>query len=111
MCRYYSRKLQEVSEISIPKTDFREVIPFLYYIRVPEGKRDDFRNYLRDSSIDTGIHWQPGHWFTLFKDCTKGDLSITDKVCREIVSLPSHPCLSKEDMDRVCDSIISFFGN
>jgi dTDP-4-amino-4,6-dideoxygalactose transaminase len=110
-CRYYSEKLGTIKEIAIPKTDFYEIVPFLYAIRVPEDKRDALRVYLRDRGVDTGIHWQPGHWFTLFKRCRKGDLTFTDKVGREILSLPSHPCLSQEELDVVCDSIASFFRN
>ncbi len=110
-CRHYSEKLGNIKEIAIPKTDFNEIIPFLYAIRVPEEKRDALRGYLRERGVDTGIHWQPGHWFTLFKKCRKGDLPVTDKVGREILSLPSHPCLSQEELDIVCDSIASFFRN
>ena len=110
-CRHYSEKLREVSEITIPKTDFSESIPFLYYIRVPEDKRDDLRGYLRERGVDTGIHWQPGHWFTLFKQCRRGDLTYTDRVGMEILSLPSHPCLSTRELDIICDSVASFFRN
>ena len=111
VCRYYSEKLREIREIAIPKTDFNDIVPFLYYIRVPEHKRDALRGYLRDRGVDTGIHWQPGHWFTLFQHCRRGDLSSTDKVGIEILSLPSHPCLSTDDLDIICDSIATFFRN
>jgi dTDP-4-amino-4,6-dideoxygalactose transaminase len=111
VCRYYSEKLREVSEITIPKTDFSDIIPFLYYIRVSEDKRDSLRGYLRERGIDTGIHWQPGHWFTLFQQYRRGDLTFTDKLGMEILSLPSHPCLSTEELDIICDSIASFFRN
>jgi dTDP-4-amino-4,6-dideoxygalactose transaminase len=111
VCRHYSEKLGEIEEIAIPKTDFDDVVPFLYYIRVPTDKRDALRGYLRERGVDTGIHWQPGHWFTLFQQCRRGDLAITDKVGMEILSLPSHPCLSTDELNIICDSIASFFGN
>jgi dTDP-4-amino-4,6-dideoxygalactose transaminase len=111
VCRRYSEKLREIEEIAIPKTDFDDTVPFLYYIRVPEDKRDALRGYLRERGVDTGIHWQPGHWFTLFQQCRRGDLAITDKVGMEILSLPSHPCLSTDELDITCNSIASFFGN
>ena len=62
VCRHYSEKLREIKGIAIPKTDFNDIVPFLYYIRVPEDKRDTLRGYLRDRGVDTGIHWQPGQY-------------------------------------------------
>ena len=44
-------------------------------IQAMAEQRETFRANLAESGIDTGIHWQPGHWFTLLKDCRRGDLS------------------------------------
>jgi hypothetical protein len=79
-CRTYNARLQGVPGITVPRTDFADVTPFLYYVRVEAGRRDSFRQHLAERGIDTGIHWQPGHWFTLFKDCRRGDLSVTERV-------------------------------
>lgn len=108
--RYLSRKLEQIPDVSVPKTDFSDITPFLYYIRVPEKRRDSFREYMRNKDIDTGIHWQPGHWFTLFKNYRKGDLSVTDAVGKEIVSLPFHSRMSTETLDRVISGVESFFS-
>jgi dTDP-4-amino-4,6-dideoxygalactose transaminase len=109
-CRYYNQHLSEIAEVKVPKTDFSEVTPFLYYIRVPESKRDDLRAYLLENGVDTGIHWQPGHWMTLFKDAPRGDLSVTDQVAKEILSLPLHSKMSKDTQDEVIGKIKDFFA-
>jgi dTDP-4-amino-4,6-dideoxygalactose transaminase len=108
-CRYYGKYLGGVAEIVVPKTDFTDVTPFLYYIRVPGDCRDRLRKFLAERGIDTGIHWQPGHWFTLLKGCRRGDLSVTEKVGHEILSLPLHSCMSTETLEYVVDGITSFF--
>lgn len=108
-CRYYNEKLSQIPDVTVPKTDFSDITPFLYYIRVPKDKRDALRAFLREKGIDTGIHWQPGHWFTLLKNCRKGDLSVTDRVGEEILSLPLHSCMSTESLDRIIDSLWRFF--
>jgi dTDP-4-amino-4,6-dideoxygalactose transaminase len=110
-CRYYNENLRHISEVRLPATDFADVTPFLYYVRVPEARRDAFRAALRERGIDTGIHWQPGHWFTLFKDCRRGDLGVTESISRQIVSLPLHSIMSKAAQDRVIERVSSFFGN
>jgi len=108
-CRYYNEKLKGIPEVVIPKTDFVDITPFLYYIRVPGDKREALRAFLKQQGIDTGIHWQPGHWFTLLKDCRRGDLSVSDKVGHEILSLPLHSLMQPETIDRVVGVIAEFF--
>jgi dTDP-4-amino-4,6-dideoxygalactose transaminase len=102
--------LAEIAAIDLPKTKFTDVTPFLYYVRVPPDRRDEFRRHLLEQGIDTGIHWQPGHWFTLFKDCRRGDLSVTERVGHEIVSLPLHSGMARQIQDRVIEAVKSFFA-
>jgi dTDP-4-amino-4,6-dideoxygalactose transaminase len=109
-CRYYNRRLSEIPQVVVPKTEFADVTPFLYYIRVPASERDALRAYLGDCGIDTGIHWQPGHWFTALKDCRRGDLSVTERVGREILSLPLHSQMAVETLERVIEGVWGYFG-
>lgn len=108
-CRAYSQALAGIPEVRLPASGFEEVVPFLYYIRVPSSRRDDLRTFLSARGIDTGIHWQPGHWFSLFRDCRRGDLSVTDRVGHEILSLPLHSGMDEGDLHRVADGIRAFF--
>lgn len=110
-CRYYNQKLHAIPGVRIPETDFADITPFLYYIRVPEARRDDLRTYLKERNIDTGLHWQPGHWFTLLKECRRSDLSVTDRVGREIMSLPTHPCMDHALIDRIAQEIAAYMKN
>jgi len=108
-CRYYNERLSDIPEVIVPKTDFHDITPFLYYIRVPGDTRDALRAFLNERGVDTGIHWQPGHWFTLLKDCRRGDLSVTDRVGNEVVSLPLHSKMKTATLDRVISAIAQFF--
>ncbi len=109
-CRTYNARLAGVPGITVPQTDFTDVTPFLYYVRVEGDRRDAFRQHLADRGIDTGIHWQPGHWFKLFRDCRRGDLTVTERVGREIVSLPLHSKMAAATLDRVCEAVLAFFA-
>ena len=108
--KYYNQQLSAIAELRTPRTDFEGITPFLYYVRVPAERRETFREALLDQGIDTGIHWQPGHWFTLFKDCRRGDLTITEKVGREIVSIPLHSFMEDLERQRVVQAVQEFFG-
>jgi dTDP-4-amino-4,6-dideoxygalactose transaminase len=109
-CVYYNENLREIPGVIVPKTNFVDITPFLYYIRVPAAHRDALREFLKNRGVDTGIHWQPGHWFTLLKDYRKGDLSVTDRVGNEILSLPLHSLMQTRTIDVVVDGIRSFFN-
>lgn len=109
-CRTYNARLAGVPGITVPQTDFADVTPFLYYVRVEGDRRDAFRQHLADRGIDTGIHWQPGHWFKLFRGCRRGDLTVTERVGREIVSLPLHAKMAAGTLDRVCEAVLAFFA-
>jgi dTDP-4-amino-4,6-dideoxygalactose transaminase len=108
-CRYYSQRLGGIPEVRLPETDFTDVIPFLYHIRVPVAKRDALRKHLLAQGVDTGIHWPPGHWFTLLKDSRQGSLAVTDRIVREIISLPLHSVMAVETQDKVMEAIRGFF--
>jgi len=108
-CNYYNKNLNKIPEIILPKTEFNDITPFLYYIRVDSHDRDELRKYLLEHGVDTGIHWQPGHQFDLLKNFNKGDLSVTNKICKEIISLPLHSCMSMNDMNKVVSTILSFY--
>jgi dTDP-4-amino-4,6-dideoxygalactose transaminase len=109
-CRYYNERLGDLREVKVPQTNYDGITPFLYYIRVPGAKRDALRAYLHERGIDTGIHWQPGHWFSLLKDCRRGDLSVTERVGHEVLSLPLHSKMQTDTLDRVISGIRDFFA-
>jgi len=108
-CRYYNRHLGRIAGVTVPKTTFEDISPFLYYIRVPARQRDELRRFLGERGVDTGIHWQPGHWFTLLKNCRRDDLGVTERVGEEILSLPLFAFMSEDTLERVVDGITAFF--
>lgn len=105
----YSDAFAKVGQVRTPETDFDGISPFLYYIRVPSEHRDRLREHLASQHVDNGIHWQPGHVFSLFSDCRCGDLSVTEQVASEIISLPLHSMMNGEDQQRVIDAVKGFY--
>ena len=104
-CRTYTRLLAGVDGLALPATDFNDVAPFIYYVRVRGGRRDALIATLRECGIDTGIHWIPGHNFSFLKDCRRGDLSVTDRVGAEILTLPLHSYMTSSTIERVAEAL------
>ena len=107
---FYKDALENISCVTLPPEIQSGIVPFIFVLRVHQNKREALMNHLRNNHIDTGIHWQSGHNFSFFKDAKRGDLSVTEAIQGEIVTLPFYPDLSSEDSDRVVRSIKSFFS-
>lgn len=109
-CKMYSEMLSSIPEIHTPLSSFEDVTPFLYYIRVPAEMRLQLRDHLKANGIDTGIHWQPGHWFSLLQNARRGDMCVTERVGHEILSLPLHSKMEFDTIKYVTNAIHAFFG-
>ena len=72
-----------------------------YWIRVKN--RTKFRKRLSEKGIETGIHYKPIHTFSFYKSKIK--LSITEKIGREIVTLPTHPNLTQNDVEKIIKEV------
>lgn len=76
----------------------------LYWILVKN--RSKFIKKMTNEKIEVGIHYKPAHQMSLYKNQTK--LPITEEMGRKIVSLPIHPNLSNDDVDRIISSVNKF---
>ena len=61
---------------------------------------------MTQKGIETGIHYKPIHTMTLYKQKMK--LPITDKIGTQIVSLPTHPNLTDENIDFIIKCVNQF---
>jgi dTDP-4-amino-4,6-dideoxygalactose transaminase len=108
-CRLYNARLAGVAGVRCPTTDFAEVAPFIYTIRVPAERREALIEYLKRRGIATGIHFLPAQDFSFLKGCRRGDLRVTERVTREILTLPLHTLMAPALVERVCAVIREFF--
>jgi len=109
VCQTYNNAFKDLDGIKIPESDFSNVSPFIYVIRVLDGKRESLIEYLKANFIDTGIHWTPCHVFTYFSNSKSSDLSVTDDISKQILTLPLHSNMKPEFVERVIKGVLSFF--
>lgn len=81
-----------------------------YTIRVLEGfklSRDELNDYLNKKGIGTGIYYpKPLHLLPHFKKFgyKEGDFPIAEKLSNQVISLPVHPHLAKEQLDYIINA-------
>jgi len=110
VCRAYSDAFSKIDGLRVPATDFKDVSPFIYSLRVLGGQREAIIAHMDARGIDVGIHFIPVHKHTHFANCKRGDMSVTDKVVEEVLTLPLHSRMVPASVERVIDGVTSFFG-
>jgi dTDP-4-amino-4,6-dideoxygalactose transaminase len=83
-----------------------------YTIRVGGGKRDEFMKFLNENGIGTGIHYPiPIYKQKLYQDLKfSADCQEAEKAAKEVLSIPVHPDLSVEDVEKIV-SVLSEAGD
>ncbi|WP_320667859.1 DegT/DnrJ/EryC1/StrS family aminotransferase [Prochlorococcus sp. MIT 1307] len=109
LAKTYKSNLQNL-DLILPNTDNDDHVYHLYVVR--SNKRDKLKKYLFDKNILAGIHYPiPIHKQSIFIDniSTSNDMSTTELLANEILSLPIYPELSLQKLNYVTDSIREFF--
>jgi len=91
--------------------EIEEKMPFdengsyhFYWIQVKNRK--NFMKKMSENKIETGIHYNPIHKMSLYN--SKTILPITEKAGNRIVSLPTHPNLTDNDLNRIIKIVNKF---
>ena len=103
----YSKSLENVDHITIPNMDNKEN-PFSLYIIKVDKNRDSFAVKLKDSGIETGLHYIPLHLLTYYK--SKYSLRVNDfpvalRSYQQVLSLPIYATMSDTEVKNVIDTI------
>jgi dTDP-4-amino-4,6-dideoxygalactose transaminase len=84
----------------------RKHVYHVYAIR--SKKRDELRKFLSKNDIETGIHYPLAiHQQPIFSG--RWNLPLTEKFCKEILSIPIFPSMKKEQIEFVAEKINEFF--
>ena len=109
LAKYYDAKLKEVKEVYYFKREYDSVVPHIYPIKIPAySNRNFFQIFMEKHNIQTGIHYKPNHLLNYFKDDNLEPLCNTEAIYKNIVTLPMHPDLSKDDVDYIVATIKKF---
>ena len=108
---FYDQKLLN-GQIILPQKRGNTIHSYhLYVIRCP--KRNELKQYLASQGIFADIHYPiPVHMQNIYKDelvVLSGDLTVTESVCNDILSLPIFPEITEEELSRISDAVLSFY--
>jgi dTDP-4-amino-4,6-dideoxygalactose transaminase len=100
----YDKQLGDVEPVKTPPNpEDSEPVYHHYAIQVPEGERDEFRSYLEENGVGTGIHYELAvHQHPAVAERV-GEVNapVAEEYCRRTVSLPIHPRITEEEINYV----------
>lgn len=104
----YSRAFAKVSWIKL-LTDRPETISSChnYVILVPQSIRNRLIGCLNQKGIAANVHYLPNHYYKMFAKF-RHRVPVTEKIWRQIVLLPIFPDLTKNDQNRIIETVLSF---
>lgn len=80
-----------------------------YY--TPQWKdRDGLHTFLAKNGITTSVHFKPLHETKYWAKGNKNGLPVTDKVWKNLLSLPVHDSLTEDDTDFIISKVNEFYG-
>ena len=103
---YFSQHLEGVTVPTVP--DDRHHVFHQYTIRVPDGRRDTLREHLKDNGVGTGIYYPvPIHKQTYYTQELGYEVRLpeAERAADEVLSLPVHPALSREDLETIVGAV------
>jgi dTDP-4-amino-4,6-dideoxygalactose transaminase len=112
--RFYDEALAGVDGIVTPAVrPENESIVNQYTVRVPGGRRGALVEHLKAAGVGSGIYYPvPLHLQECFAylGYREGAFPVAEAACREVLSLPVYPELTREQLEHVAGTIRGFFG-
>ncbi len=110
-----SEGLKNVEGIITPKImDGNTHVYHQYTIRITEEyghSRDELLEYLKENEIGSGVYYpKPLHMHEHFKKMgyKEGDFPVSEKLSKQVLSLPVNPFVTAEDVEKIVEKIVQF---
>jgi dTDP-4-amino-4,6-dideoxygalactose transaminase len=103
----YKEELEGLVEFQEEKNYMRHV--YSYFV-IRTEKRDELKSFLEKNGIETIIHYPiPIHKQRAYKEYNSISLPISERVARQVLSLPIHPYMEDIEIRYVIENIKKFF--
>ncbi len=105
--RILSELLANVKQVKTPFVDDRAFHVFHQYTIKAEN-RDELKKFLDSQGIGNSIFYpMPLHSIPVLE--AKANCPKTERVCKQVLSLPVHPALSEDDLHAIADALKAFY--
>jgi perosamine synthetase len=105
----YTEGLKDLAWVELPQEkSYARSSWHLYQIKLPHGTaRDRLIAHLKDRNIAPGVHYYPCNLHPCYIHL-RASVPVSSQVWKRILTLPIHPGLTDEDVDRVLNALHEF---
>ncbi len=105
----YRKGLEGIEQLSLPHFQGTEYFDSFQNYVVRTTQRDALREFLKSSGVETLVHWPKPMWEHKGLALQDPGLSETQRICKEVLSLPMSAETAPEQVAIVVESIREFF--
>ena len=105
----YRAALMGLNVVTVLDSNWDEIVPHIFVIRVAAGQRDALADFLKSKGVETGFHYQPNHKLSYFAD--HSGFPGADCAAGEILTIPLHAALTDAEQEEVIAAIGDFAGS
>ena len=105
IAKRYDQAFTGLPGLALLPLDYGQVVPFLYTMRVLDGRRGELIAHLKAQDIETAVNYPANHLHSLYRGLAAAALPVTEKVCGQILSLPMHCALSDGQVGFIIDQV------
>jgi dTDP-4-amino-4,6-dideoxygalactose transaminase len=107
----YHQGLEGCGDLRLPRFPSADHFDCYQNYVVRTERRDQLRQHLKDSGVETLIHWAKPMWEHSGLRLENPGLPETERICREVLSLPMSAETSERDVDITVGCIRDFFAS
>jgi dTDP-4-amino-4,6-dideoxygalactose transaminase len=100
------------SPVKVPKIESNNVSVYHQYT-IRAKRRDELQEFLGENGVGSAIFYPKAlHVQECFKELgyAEGDLPVAERLCKEVLSVPMYPELSREQVEYVGGKVLEFYG-
>jgi perosamine synthetase len=103
----YREMLGTIDAVELPLEDDENHQSSWHIFHIKCDNRNRLSSYLSSDGISTGVHYKPIHLYSCYGN--RSVLPVAEKAFERILSLPMHPALSNEDVEKVGEAVKRFY--
>jgi len=105
----YRKGLSDIESLFLPHFGGEKYFDVYQNYVIRTGKRDELFKYLEEQGVETLIHWKKPVWEHKGLNLGQYNLPETERICKEVISLPMSAETTDEHVEYTAECIHNFF--
>ncbi len=114
IAKKYDQMLKGVGDLRLPLQPSKDFEPVYHQYSLLTKKRNELKAHLESNGIGVGVHYEiPIHLQPIYREMygfKEGMLPITERLCKEVLTLPMFVDIKDEQIKYVVENIKGFYG-